>query len=117
MDHVLLKPGKNHDHLYAIVRVDQDAGDDVPLELRVTVKKVVHDPHRGEAEVLRLNALNAGKGSHYFLQVTRLEPERVACAPLGPIAQAEPTPDVTTGAAAHEPAPALDRPTAERTRT
>jgi hypothetical protein len=45
----------------------------VPIDLRITVKKVVVDPQHAEAEVKRLNELNKDKGSYYFYQVTRFE--------------------------------------------
>ncbi len=61
------------DHVYAIVRFETDAASSVPIELRITVKKIVLDPNVAEAEVQRLNELNQGKGSYYFTQVTRME--------------------------------------------
>lgn len=61
------------DHVYAIVRFETDADESVPIDLRVTVKKIVLDPHVADAEVKRLNELNQGKGSYYFSQVTRVE--------------------------------------------
>ena len=68
-----MKPNKKHQHLYAIIRYETDAGNDVPIELRITVKKVVVDPLHADQEVKRLNDLNKDKGSHYFHQVTRIE--------------------------------------------
>jgi hypothetical protein len=61
------------DHVYAIVRFETDASESVPIDLRVTVKKIVLDPLLAETEVKRLNALNQGKGCYYFSQVTRIE--------------------------------------------
>jgi hypothetical protein len=40
-------------------------------EMYITVKEVVWTEEAAEAEVDRLNALNAGKGCRYFLQYTR----------------------------------------------
>jgi hypothetical protein len=68
-----LKPNRNFKHVYAIIRHETDADESTPIDLRVTVKKVVDDPHYAEREVQRLNDLNKGKGSYYFYQVTRLE--------------------------------------------
>jgi hypothetical protein len=68
-----LKPNPRFDHAYAIVRVDTDAADDVPFNVKITVKKIVADADVAEAEVKRLNELNPGKGCTYFYQVTRLE--------------------------------------------
>jgi hypothetical protein len=68
-----LKPNRKYGHVYAIVRYETDADLSTPIDLRVTVKKIVTDPQYGEAEVERLNELNKDKGCHYFMQVTRLE--------------------------------------------
>ena len=68
-----MKPNKKYDHIYAIVRYETDEGEDAPIDLRITVKKVVVDPDYAEKEVERLNALNKDKGSYYFCQVTRFE--------------------------------------------
>jgi hypothetical protein len=55
---------------FAIIRIDTYLDND---ESRVTVKRVVWDLEVAEAEVLRLNDLNAHKGSHYFWQHTRVD--------------------------------------------
>ena len=68
-----LKPSPRFDHVYAIVRYDAFLDEGAPINIRVTVKKVVLDLHAAEAEVRRLNELNGGKGAHYFMQVTRIE--------------------------------------------
>jgi hypothetical protein len=68
-----LKPSKKHEHVFAIVRYETDADANTPIELRVTIKKVVLDPQFAEMEVKRLNELNKEKGAHYFYQVTRFE--------------------------------------------
>ena len=69
----LLKPSPRHDHVYAILRYEADAGEAVPIDLRITIKKIVTDPHFADQEVKRLNELNHDKGSYYFVQVTRME--------------------------------------------
>ncbi len=68
-----LKPNRKYQHIYAIIRYDIDADSDAPIDLRITVKKVVVDPQYAEAEVKRLNELNKDKDSYYFYQVTRFE--------------------------------------------
>jgi hypothetical protein len=78
----LLKPSPHHDHVYAILRYEMDAGEAVPIDLRVTVKKIVTDPHFADQEVRRLNDLNKDKGSYYFVQVTRMEKTPVFSVPV-----------------------------------
>ncbi len=68
-----LKPNKKSEHLYAVIRYEIDAGNDTPIDLRITVKKVVVDPNFAAREVKRLNDLNREKGSYYFYQITRFE--------------------------------------------
>jgi hypothetical protein len=68
-----LKPSKRYDHVYAIVRYETDAEESTPIDIRITVKKIVTDPLIAKSEVRRLNGLNADKGSFYFMQVTRFE--------------------------------------------
>jgi hypothetical protein len=68
-----LKPNRIYQHIYAIVRYETDADENTPIDLRVTVKKVVVDPHYAEKEVKRLNDLNKEKSCYYFYQVTRFE--------------------------------------------
>ena len=55
---------------FAILRIDLDYEDD---EDRVSVKRVVWDQGLAEAEVQRLNELNAGKSCRYFWQYTRVD--------------------------------------------
>lgn len=62
---------------YAVVRLDyfQIEGDTIDaarLENAVTVNEVLLDQRRAEAEVERLNKLNADKQCRYFCQHTRL---------------------------------------------
>lgn len=81
-----MKMSLRHDHVFAIVRVDTDAGGEVPWHVKVTVKRIVTDPDHAEAEVKRLNDLNAGKGCHYFSQVTRIEKGAMAAIAVGELA-------------------------------
>jgi hypothetical protein len=62
------------EHVYAIIRVDEFLGADVPIERRITVKKVMRNPDEAEREAERLNSLQKDPGVRYFVQVTRLEP-------------------------------------------
>src|SRR5579871_3468889 len=71
------KPGAKDRPVYAVVRVDAFHGPDVPLEHRITVKKIVCSLECAKAEVERLNELNAGKQCTYFWQYTRLDAEAV----------------------------------------
>lgn len=57
--------------VFAIVRYEPDVPD---LEHCVTIKEVVWSEDLAEAEVTRLNELNAEKGCIYFWQMTRLFP-------------------------------------------
>ena len=62
---------------YAVIRLDcfQIAAGSVDvarLERAVTVKEVLLDQARAEAEVERLNKLNGDKQCRYFCQYTRL---------------------------------------------
>jgi hypothetical protein len=68
-----LKPNRKHQHLFAILRYETDADESTPIDLRITVKKIVCDPQHAEREVKRLNDLNKGTGCHYFYQITRLD--------------------------------------------
>ena len=79
-----MKHNRKHQHIYAILRYETDSDEATPIDLRVTVKKVVTDPRHAEAEVKRLNELNSGKGSHYFCQVTRFEDIPVEVQELNP---------------------------------
>jgi hypothetical protein len=67
------KSSKKGRHAYAIVRIDEFLGTDVPTERRVTVKKVMRDADAAEKESARLNSLQRDNGVHYFTQTTRLE--------------------------------------------
>lgn len=73
----LLKPSPRHNPVYAILRYEADASETVPIDIRVTVKKIVTDPHFADQEVKRLNELNKDKGSYYFMQVTRMEKTQI----------------------------------------
>jgi hypothetical protein len=60
------------EHVYAIVRFDRFMQSS---ENSFTVKKIVSAQAVAEAEVNRLNELNADKNCTYFWQATRLFPE------------------------------------------
>jgi len=62
---------------YAVVRLDcflldDETVDAARLERAVAVKEVLLDQARAEAEVERLNKLNADKECRYFCHYTRL---------------------------------------------
>jgi hypothetical protein len=59
-------------HAYAIIRADLFHDDDVPIDIKFTVKKIVASEVDAESEVIRLNTLNSSKGCYYFWQVTRI---------------------------------------------
>jgi len=80
-----MKPNRKYQHMYAIIRYETDADINAPIDLRITVKKVVVDPHYAEKEVKRLNELNKDKGSYYFCQVTRFEDAPVEVQALAPM--------------------------------
>jgi hypothetical protein len=58
------------DPAYAIIRVDLDARHD---EARFTVRRIVWNEELAEAEVQRLQELNADKGCRYFWQYTGVD--------------------------------------------
>ena len=58
------------DPAYAIIRVDLDVMDD---EARFTVRRIVWNEELAEAEVQRLQELNADKGARYLWQYTRVD--------------------------------------------
>jgi hypothetical protein len=82
-----MKASTKYQHVYAIIRYETDADSNAPIDLRITVKKVVVDPHYAEEEVKRLNDLNQDKGSYYFYQVTRFEDVPVEAQTLPPRAE------------------------------
>lgn len=69
---------------FAVVRIDLDLLAMQP-ELSVKVVKVLPDEEAAVAEVARLNQLNGGKKSNYFLNATRWYPRgRAPDVPPGP---------------------------------
>jgi hypothetical protein len=66
-------PHQRHEHVYAIIRVDQFQGSETLPQDMITVTRIVHDQACAEQEVERLNHLNADLGCTYFWQITRLE--------------------------------------------
>ncbi len=105
----VLKPNKKYGHVYAIIRYETDAAQATPIDLRVTVKKIVTDPHYAEKEVQRLNDLNKEKGSYYFLQVTRFEDAPVPFQAVPPIMSSD-RGDADVQGVGAEPGAAADRP-------
>ena len=59
------------DPAYAIIRVDLDVKDDAA---RFIVRRIVWSEELAEAEVQRLQELNADKGARYLWQYTRVDP-------------------------------------------
>jgi hypothetical protein len=68
-------PHAKYRHVYAIVRVDQDTGSDLPLEERISVTKILWTEEDAMNEVKRLTDLNAGKGCRYLWLLTHLHDE------------------------------------------
>lgn len=64
-------PHSKYQHVYPIVRIDTalDQGDP---ESKITVVKVLTSQVAAEAEVSRLNQINAGKSCTYFYCTSRL---------------------------------------------
>jgi hypothetical protein len=58
------------DPAYAIIRVDLDVKDD---EARFTVRRIVWSEELAEADVQRLQELNADKSARYLWQYTRVD--------------------------------------------
>ena len=57
--------------VFAVIRFDPDIS---AIEDQITVTEIVSEQSIAEAEVARLNELNAAKGCRYFWQPTRLYP-------------------------------------------
>lgn len=66
-------PNQKYDHVFVIVRLDKFREGGPRSEEDVTVTKAVRTREAAEAEVLRLNRLNAAKGARYLWRVARLE--------------------------------------------
>lgn len=66
---------KDYRHVYAIVRIDDFQGNEVPLKEKITVKELVWSQEKAMSEVDRLNSLKSDKQCTYFWQMTRLENE------------------------------------------
>lgn len=65
------RPAKR-EHVYALLRFDEFPDTDVPIQVKVTVKKVLRDRGATEREVKRLNELYANEHCRYWWQETRL---------------------------------------------
>ena len=70
-------PHSKFRHVYAIVRIDESAEPDVPLEEKINITKVPWTEQDADLEVERLTHLNASRGCRYVWLLTRLpdEPE------------------------------------------
>ena len=64
-------PHSKHRHVYPIVRIDTPL-DHTDAERKITVVKVLTSQEGAEAEVSRLNHINADKGCRYFWCTSRL---------------------------------------------
>ena len=62
---------KQKTQVFAIIRFDSFTDSSVSIENRITVTKVVVDRATADAEVQRLNRVNASKSCTYFCQATR----------------------------------------------
>lgn len=80
---------RNYLHAYAIVRYETERDPSVPINDRITVKKIVFDPDYAESETRRLNELNRDKGACYFWQITRIEQPFAASEPVVPRASSD----------------------------
>ena len=58
--------------VFAVVRFDADMGEP---ENQIMAKEIVSSQEVADAEVARLNRLNADKGCVYFSQITRYFPD------------------------------------------
>ncbi len=63
---------KRQRQLFAVVRVDESVDPSREPGNKITIKEVVATQAEAEAEVARLNRLNADKGCVYFWQATRM---------------------------------------------
>ena len=61
-----------HEHVYAIIRLDAVNEPQIPIEDKIAIKMLVWTQETAEAEVKRLNDLNEAKGSFYFWRLARL---------------------------------------------
>jgi hypothetical protein len=61
-----------HEHWHAVVRFDEYLKADP--ELAYSIVRVMRSAEDAVSEAARLNALNASRESHYFVQLARLDP-------------------------------------------
>lgn len=72
-----VQPRKPREEVWAVLRYDEYNGGDLDHAIKyhaITVKEIVRSQEVAEAEVERLNELNADKGSRYWCCWTRLYP-------------------------------------------
>jgi hypothetical protein len=62
-----------HDQAFAIVRYDDFLGQRTEVSQKLAIKRVLWDHSEAVREVDRLNSLESGKGSVYFLLPTRVD--------------------------------------------
>ena len=65
------RPHSKYPHVYPIVRIDTPIGESDPTN-KITVVKVLTSQGGADAEVSRLNQINAGKSCKYFWCTSRL---------------------------------------------
>jgi len=73
-----MKPNKQYDHVFVILRLDDFQGSAVPVQERISVTKIFWDGEAAAREVARLNELQGNRGVRYFSQVGRLERKEIA---------------------------------------
>jgi hypothetical protein len=67
--HERFRPG------YAVVRIDEYDIPGIPKDQLITVKEVWSSQEQADAEVARLNAINADKSCRYFTFYAKVERE------------------------------------------
>jgi hypothetical protein len=75
-------PHSKHPHVYPIVRIDTPTDQTDPTS-RITVVKVLTSQVAAEAEVSRLNQINADKSCVYFYCTSRLIEQSMESSKLG----------------------------------
>jgi hypothetical protein len=72
-------PNRKRQQVYAIVRIDEFQGPNVPIERKMTVKEIVWTETAARTEVDRLNRLQSQRDvdCRYYYQATRLEPTQL----------------------------------------
>lgn len=77
-------PHHKHELLFVVMPADfAESGLDLPIQQRVAATKAYFEREQAEADVRRLNELNAGKACHYFWSVARLSRGQAEDGPIG----------------------------------